>query len=533
MSINRTIKVTCEQCQKESEFEVWDSINTSINPEMHDKVLQGEQFIFTCPFCGAQKVMMYQTLYHDAENHFMVSLSSPNDINEIEDAFKKNLQTTIIDQPDAIYKYRIVHDIRAYLEKIQIFDDGLDDRIIELMKCVYATEFRNSNPDTTITILYHTGEEGTCFIAITDERIIKQLQFDKIFYKKMFDITAMHLPLEKEHSQFVYDQEWATQFLISRGNIDTKTNEKDKEQLYKNYLDVQKEYFKTEYALKKIKHSGINDIDEEDGETQLTRSIEGNDFDKVKELIEQGADVSIKLSDGETPMHKAFSSGASIEIIKLLMENGADINCRNNCEMSPLEYINEDQPVEYLKSVLELGAKASLTKNLIELYTRYSNNIECVKYLINIGYSIKDIQIIQRAIYTNLSDEFIVQLIELGADPNIIDTTSGEPCFFSKMMISMCSHKEEVANVVSRMHTLFLHGADVNLADKYGTTAFEYACSIAVKPALVEDMLQFHPDLKHKDSYGKTARDYISRNSNLSDRAKKNLLKSFDAEEQK
>ena len=41
--------ITCPKCGKESDFMILDSINTTLDPEMKDKVRTGEAFIFQCP----------------------------------------------------------------------------------------------------------------------------------------------------------------------------------------------------------------------------------------------------------------------------------------------------------------------------------------------------------------------------------------------------------------------------------------------------------------------------------------------------
>ena len=39
MSRHHIEKVTCPSCHQEGDFELWDSINTALDPEMKEKVL--------------------------------------------------------------------------------------------------------------------------------------------------------------------------------------------------------------------------------------------------------------------------------------------------------------------------------------------------------------------------------------------------------------------------------------------------------------------------------------------------------------
>ena len=48
MSKHHVEKITCPHCHKESDFILWDSINTSLDPEMKAKVRSGEAFKWVC-----------------------------------------------------------------------------------------------------------------------------------------------------------------------------------------------------------------------------------------------------------------------------------------------------------------------------------------------------------------------------------------------------------------------------------------------------------------------------------------------------
>ena len=47
MSRHHIEKVTCPSCHHEGDFELWDSINTALNPEMKEKVLNQSIFLYT------------------------------------------------------------------------------------------------------------------------------------------------------------------------------------------------------------------------------------------------------------------------------------------------------------------------------------------------------------------------------------------------------------------------------------------------------------------------------------------------------
>ena len=47
MSKHHIEKVTCPSCHHEGDFELWDSINTALDPEMKEKVLNQSIFLYT------------------------------------------------------------------------------------------------------------------------------------------------------------------------------------------------------------------------------------------------------------------------------------------------------------------------------------------------------------------------------------------------------------------------------------------------------------------------------------------------------
>ena len=75
-----------------------------------------------------------------------------------------------------------------------------------------------------------------------------------------------------------------------------------------------------------------------DGETLLTSAAHRGDFDSVKFLLQNGANLNAKNSLGDTALSCAvqFLESSSTEIVKLLLESGADMNTRNERCETPL-----------------------------------------------------------------------------------------------------------------------------------------------------------------------------------------------------
>ena len=64
----------------------------------------------------------------------------------------------------------------------------------------------------------------------------------------------------------------------------------------------------------------------------------------VNLLVEQGADVDCRNRDGATPLLSAAFLGQA-KPVRLLIENGADVNARNNAGYTPLAALAADWPL--------------------------------------------------------------------------------------------------------------------------------------------------------------------------------------------
>ena len=68
MSLGRIERIVCPKCGGEDDFAVWLSINTMDYPEVKQKIMSGEIFLFKCPKCGSETNIKYDCLYHQMEN---------------------------------------------------------------------------------------------------------------------------------------------------------------------------------------------------------------------------------------------------------------------------------------------------------------------------------------------------------------------------------------------------------------------------------------------------------------------------------
>lgn len=75
MSKQKNIEIQCPYCGEEALFQIWESVNVSINPELKKKILSKEIFDFTCPACKGITMVQYGPLYHDMDKGLMFMYS--------------------------------------------------------------------------------------------------------------------------------------------------------------------------------------------------------------------------------------------------------------------------------------------------------------------------------------------------------------------------------------------------------------------------------------------------------------------------
>lgn len=110
--------------------------------------------------------------------------------------------------------------------------------------------------------------------------------------------------------------------------------------------------------------------------------VKGN-IEQVKAALSEGADINYKdKREGNTPLIWA-AHGGHIEIARLLIQKGADVNAVTSSGGTPLIYAAKFGNVEIVKLLLETGAKMDARedgKSAVEWARTYGKD-EIVKEL--------------------------------------------------------------------------------------------------------------------------------------------------------
>ncbi len=210
--------IKCPKCGKESKFVMWSSINTVLDPEMKKKVLTGEIFKFKCNKCGCEARINYSSLYHQMEDRIMIYYVQ--DEEEYESACNmfsgEDMPEIFEDLMAEKYLYRIVTSPGKLREKIIIFDNGLDDRVIEIAKIFYIGQAKEQGIKEK-HIFFDVSSEGKYMFIIFDENgETKMASIEKELLEKIREEVLKDSPDIRE-DRFDIDENWALEKIMEGG----------------------------------------------------------------------------------------------------------------------------------------------------------------------------------------------------------------------------------------------------------------------------------------------------------------------------
>ena len=155
MSLNEPVPVECPQCGQEHDVRIWSSVNVTVDPDLRDGLLAQDLNVLNCP-CGCEAQLERDLLYHDMDRSFQVWLKYPDDSGGI------HVEGPIVQLAQALdrYRLRIVRSFPELAEKIMIFESGLDDRCVEILKMMVDLHFGSEGRDRVDLFFAGVADNG-------------------------------------------------------------------------------------------------------------------------------------------------------------------------------------------------------------------------------------------------------------------------------------------------------------------------------------------------------------------------------------
>ncbi len=142
MSVNSKQNVKCPNCGQLSDVTVWNAITVKDSPDLKADLLAGKINMFRCGSCGHTALMPTHLLYHDEDKRLLISFTP------CEEKLRRRLYDNVIEtskESGALEKFngynlRFVTEYNELLEKLLIFDAGLSDKAVEVIKLMILSQ---------------------------------------------------------------------------------------------------------------------------------------------------------------------------------------------------------------------------------------------------------------------------------------------------------------------------------------------------------------------------------------------------------
>lgn len=214
MSKKHLANITCPDCHKESPFVFWDSVNTALEPKLKEQLLNFELFKFTCQHCHSEQFVNHGLLYHDPEAATMIYyVQSEDEARKVRELFKEDMK----EDEAGRYKKRLVMGVDNLIEKIHIFDQGWDDRLVEIFKIFLYGEVReqlaqvSEGKDVDYIFLDKHLDGGFYFVFVSEGSPLGEVPFDQTAYDELSKRYQEALADSGEAVEI--DSDWAFDFL--------------------------------------------------------------------------------------------------------------------------------------------------------------------------------------------------------------------------------------------------------------------------------------------------------------------------------
>ena len=185
----------CSKCGAEFSAPDLRSINVDKDPALKAQVMDGSLFVVKCPRCGFSSLVTEPVLYHDPAQQLLIAYTTAGLSSE-------GLEG---------YTCRLVSSIGELIEKVKIFDAGLDDIALELCKYVTAQELKK---DVALKFLKMDGPDGEITLTYPEKGEMQMLVIGYNVYSDCAGIVDRN-PVLRESSKGLVriDQDWVAQFI--------------------------------------------------------------------------------------------------------------------------------------------------------------------------------------------------------------------------------------------------------------------------------------------------------------------------------
>lgn len=215
------IPVKCPKCGENSEFSGYRCISATEENKMKDKLLSGTMFKHICPKCQANINVEHSFIYHQPEDALLFHYV-------VEDEEMKNVIKTFTEPDEEQKKFvtalakeytivRITRKRALLLEKIAIYDAGLDDRAVELIKVFAASSYLKDNPDKKLDDIFFNIRKNKdnpenitkVLMLYTDNKQVGEVVITDKLYQQIYNDYIKSMAPLREDRNLIVNPAWA------------------------------------------------------------------------------------------------------------------------------------------------------------------------------------------------------------------------------------------------------------------------------------------------------------------------------------
>ena len=196
------------------------------------------------------------------------------------------------------------------------------------------------------------------------------------------------------------------------------------------------------------------------GLTALRDAVRLNKTDMVKFLLLHDADLTETDNDGNDILLYAVVTNSPVEMIKAIIQAGADVNTKNSLDQTPLTVALAQKNTELVKLLIQSGANVKMADGQNLLHYAYDKKV---------------------------SLDTLKELLDSGLDINATDSEGN-----NLLLEALKNNDEETALFALE------NGADINQKDNEGETAVSYVLFHKVSPKITDKIFTLEYDVKNK-----------------------------------
>lgn len=205
----QNVNVTCPDCGKTFKVKQFTRIDPVTMPKQRRAVENSELFQETCPYCHKDHEYPYSFSWRESRSHMdIVFAANAEDKEEFLREYEGEEDVRIVDNHD------------DFMEKVMIFRNGLDDRIVEVGKLVCLDAMQENDPEVKSVRFSDDTMYGPAFCGMDGEMTRVLLQATDI-YQKLDAALSTRIENDEQETP-ITDHAWAEAF-YNKNRLDELT----------------------------------------------------------------------------------------------------------------------------------------------------------------------------------------------------------------------------------------------------------------------------------------------------------------------